>query len=195
MEHRCDGAIENKRLALALRLHRQEGDIRFVDKGIFGPLEQAVDRAHQRTAGAPVAPQGVVGAHISPRLNVGKDVGAAKTVNSLFGVTDHQERRVFVTAVEAMEDAVLLGVGILKFVDHGHPIGGTNALAEPLAKARTKRPVEILEQVIERELMGLPLAGLHPAAHHLGCPLQDKVANTGAAGQQRIDLAEQWQGW
>ncbi|MNR28575.1 hypothetical protein D3C85_1459030 [compost metagenome] len=98
-------------------------------------------------------------------------------------------------AVKPMEDAVLLGVGILKFVDHGHPIGGANALTQPFAKARTKRPVEILEQVIERELMGLPLAGLHPAAHHPGRPLQDKVANTGTARQQRIDFAEQRQGW
>ncbi|MNV33316.1 hypothetical protein D3C71_1246810 [compost metagenome] len=90
VEHGCGNATQQQRLALALRLHRQEGDIRLVDKGILGPLEQAVDRPHQRTAGAPVAPEGVVGAHISPRLNVGKDVGAAKAVDGLLGVTDHQ---------------------------------------------------------------------------------------------------------
>ena len=90
VEHGGSSTIEQQRLALALRLHRQEGDIRLVDKGILGLLEQAVDRRHQRAAGAPVAPEGVVGAHISPRLNVGKDVGAAKAVDGLLGVTDHQ---------------------------------------------------------------------------------------------------------
>ncbi|MOA15579.1 hypothetical protein D3C78_1357440 [compost metagenome] len=93
-----------------------------------------------------------------------------------------------------MEDAVLLGVGILEFIDHRHPVGGANALAESFAKAGAKRSVEVFEQVIERELMSLPLAGLHPAAHHLGGPLQNKVANTGAARQQLVDLAEQRQG-
>ncbi|MNF97843.1 hypothetical protein D3C84_806860 [compost metagenome] len=97
-------------------------------------------------------------------------------------------------AVKTVEDAVLLGVGILEFVDHRDPIGGANALAEALAQAGAKRTIEILEQVIERELMGLALAGLHPAAHHFGGPLQDKVANTGAARQQLVDLAEQRQG-
>ena len=194
VEHGGGGAIEQQRLALALRLHRQEGDIRLVDKGILGPLEQAVDRPHQRTAGAPVAPEGVVGDHISPRLNVGKDVGAAKAVDGLLGVTDHQQRRVCVAAVEAMEDAVLLGVGILKFIDHRHPIGGANTLAEPLAKAGAERPIEVFEQVIKRELMSLTLAGLHPAAHHFGRPLQDEIPNTGAARQQLVDLAEQRQG-
>ncbi len=135
-----------------------------------------------------------MGAHISPRLNVGKDVGAAKAVDGLLGVTDHQERRVGVATVEAMEDAVLLGIGILKFIDHRHPVGGANALAEPLTKAGAKRPIEIFEQVIERELMGLPLAGLHPAAHYFGGPLQDEIPNTGAARQQLVDLAEQRQG-
>ncbi|MNT27018.1 hypothetical protein D3C72_1626250 [compost metagenome] len=97
-------------------------------------------------------------------------------------------------AVEAVEDAVLLGVGILKFIDHRHPVGGANALAEPLAQAGAERPVEVFQQVIERELMGLPLARLHPAAHYFGCPLQDQIPNTGAARQQLIDLAEQRQG-
>ena len=50
-----------------------------------------------------------MGAHISPRLDVGEDVGATKAVDGLLGVADHQERRVLVTAVKAMEDAVLLG--------------------------------------------------------------------------------------
>ena len=36
--------------ALALRLHRQEGDVRLVDEGILRPLEQAVDRRHQGAA-------------------------------------------------------------------------------------------------------------------------------------------------
>ncbi|MNS87661.1 hypothetical protein D3C72_1216100 [compost metagenome] len=93
-----------------------------------------------------------------------------------------------------MEDAVLLGVGILEFIDHRHPVGGSNALAEPLAQAGAERAVEVFEQVIERELMCLALAGLHPAAHHLGRPLQDQIANTGAARQQLVDLAEQRQG-
>ncbi len=194
MERRRGGAIEQQRLALALRLHRQEGDIRLVDKGIFRPLEQAVDRPHQRTAGAPVAPEGIVGAHISPRLNVGKDVGAAKAVDGLLGVTDHQQRRVCVATVETMEDAVLLGIGILKFVDHRHPVGGANPLAEPLAQAGAERPVEVFQQVIERELMGLALARLHPAAHYFGRPLQDQIPNTGAARQQLVYLAEQRQG-
>ncbi|MNS86893.1 hypothetical protein D3C72_1208110 [compost metagenome] len=99
------------------------------------------------------------------------------------------------TAVKPVEDAVLLGVGILKFVYHRDPIGGANAIAEPLAKTGAERPIEIFQQVIERELMSLPLARLHPAAHHLGGPLQDKVANAGAARQQFVDLAEQRQGW
>ncbi len=42
--------------------------------------------------------------------------------------------------------------------------------------------------------MSLPLAGLHPAAHHLGRPLQDEIPNTGAARQQLVYLAEQRQG-
>ena len=69
--------LDQQCLALALRLHRQEGDVRLVDEGILRPLEQAVDRRHQGAASASCA-QGVVGAHISPRLDVGEDVRAAK---------------------------------------------------------------------------------------------------------------------
>ncbi len=124
-----------------------------------------------------------MGAYISPRLNVGEDVGAAKTVDGLLGVTDHQQSRVFMAAVKPVEDTVLLGVGILELIDHGDPVGGANALAEPLTQAGAQRPVEVFEQIVERELMGLPLASLHPAAHHHGGPLQDKVTDAGTARQ------------
>ena len=135
-----------------------------------------------------------MGAHISPRLDVGKDVGATKAVDGLLGVADHQERRVLVTAVKAMEDAVLLGVGILEFIDHGDPVGGADALAQPLPQARAERPVEIPQQIVEGELMGLALALLHPAAHHPGRPLQDEIPDAGSARQQGVYLAKERQG-
>ena len=50
VQHGGGFATQQQRLALALRLHRQEGDIRLVDEGILGPLEQAVDRPHQGAA-------------------------------------------------------------------------------------------------------------------------------------------------
>ncbi|MNG96549.1 hypothetical protein D3C79_556200 [compost metagenome] len=93
-----------------------------------------------------------------------------------------------------MEDAVLLGVGVLEFVDHGDSVARPDALAQPLTQAGAKRPVEILEQIVERQLMGLALARLHPLAHHPRGPLQHQIPDAGTAGQQRIYLAEQLQG-
>ncbi|MNY66744.1 hypothetical protein D3C86_2042210 [compost metagenome] len=61
-----------------------------------------------------------MGGDFATRLHVGEDVRAAKRIDCLFGIANQQQRGVRLLAPDAAENAVLLGIGILKFINHRH---------------------------------------------------------------------------
>ena len=61
-----------------------------------------------------------MGGHVAARAHIGKDIRAAESVNRLLRVADKQQRGIRLLPPDAAENAVLLWVGILEFIDHRH---------------------------------------------------------------------------
>ena len=85
------------------------------------------------------------------RLDVGKNVCAAKTVNRLFRVADHKQTTLRMWQINTAENAVLQRVGVLEFVDHRHRIERANARCQCAFIVTIQRCGQLSQQVIERQ--------------------------------------------
>ncbi len=92
----------------------------------FGFAIERIERGHQWRAGAEIGVELVVPTcGQASCLQITLDVGAAKTINGLLGVTNEQQEAlggVACRGVNGVENPVLQAGGILKFIDHGHRI-------------------------------------------------------------------------
>jgi len=85
--------------------------------------EDEVYRLHQCRSRAPVLLHGElkIGGQAASDLQIGEDVGPPEAIDSLFRVTDQKQGKRAVS-VDAVENAVLDLVGILKLVDERRPV-------------------------------------------------------------------------
>ena len=82
-------------------------------------------------------------------FQIGMDVGAAKTVNRLFGIAD-QKQRFLMGDKTAVENFVLQRVGILEFIDQRHlPVFGNQCGQGFGVRAFGKGVVNIGQQIVE----------------------------------------------
>ncbi len=96
---------------------------------------------------------------VCARVQIGVDVAAAKTVDRLLRIADHDEaapgRGVFV-AVDAIEDRVLLQVGILELVDQRDRPRREQTIGERNAASAAQTANDALDQLVERHARRLP---------------------------------------
>ena len=115
--------------------------------------EQGVQRRQQGRRGALVFSQRVLGRRLPAGMQVGVQVGMAKTVDGLLGVADQEQRRL-AAAVQGAENRKLQRVGVLKLVDQR----GREACAQGLRQCRAVGAGEPLVQIEQHVVKGL-----HPA--------------------------------
>ena len=132
-------------------------------------LEQLIDRIDHSAAGTPIGIQTEQAVELPGNLaagvNIGKDIGAAKFVNGLFRVADHDPATVAAAAIDRVKDVVLQTVGILEFIDHHHREAIGHPLRQPLAAARAVEGTpQMGEQIIRRQLPQLLLGHRHRLA-------------------------------
>ena len=102
-------------------------------------------------------------------MQVGAQVGTAKTVNRLLGVADHHQRVAvvrFAVSVNPVQAVVLPRVGVLKFIDHGHRVMLANGRRQ-LTVIVMQSLVQALQQIVEIEHRLALLGLLVRLAHRL----------------------------
>ena len=119
----------------------------------FGKRKHPVDGLNQLMGRAVIGTQGMrleclviplAGAEISV------NIGPAKPVNCLLGIADHQPGgRGLCLAVNALEDVILNGIGILKFVDHGDRILSADDAGQTFTgRLPAECRMELVDQII-----------------------------------------------
>ena len=107
---------------------------------MLGKSEAAVNSGHHGGGRAKIGAQCVVPAKGGlPGGQIGKDVGAAKRIDRLLGITDHQQAAIgslLSDPVDAFENPVLHRIGILKLIDQGYRVLPTQGLRQ-LGAGRT----------------------------------------------------------
>ena len=161
--------------------------------------KQMVDGRHHGGAGSVVGTQHMVApGGGTARLEVALDVGPAKGVDGLLGVTNQQQgqrRVVGLHAVQAVEQAHLQGRGVLKFVDQRSRVSGDDALTQPLAAVRVvERRVQALGQIGKAKLAALRLELRQPGLHVVQRVGAGHRAQSGHGGQVGIQLGHVLQG-
>ena len=113
----------------------------FVDAHIVQPIhhehrrvgaEQGIAGVDQRRRRALVVAQGVARVGTIARAEIGEQVGTAKAVDRLFRITDQEQAAVTTLgAVDAIEDAELQRIGVLKLIDERDRIARMERSGEP----------------------------------------------------------------
>ncbi len=167
-------------------LHRHEGDLA-EHKGVVHLAKQrihAVDHAGSRT---PVGIERIVSADFPTRFHVGEDVRAAKGVDRLLGIANQQQRGIRLLPPDAAENTVLLGIGILKLIDHRDRKTLADRGRQRLAVFTVQRLVETAQHVIKAQLAAtafLPRYRLADLPHGGG---QHQIAEGKRLGQQPLN--------
>lgn len=177
-------------LVLRRRLHRQE---RYLAKheGVIAEAEQPVDATHHARGGAPVGVKRVVRGNVAARFHIGKDIGAAKGVDGLLRIADQQQRRLRTLAPDTAENPVLLGVGILKLIDHRHRKTLANGAGQRLAAVAAQRLIKPAEHVIKPQLAAAALFARDRITDLDHRSRQHQIGERQRRGQQRFDGAKQ----
>ena len=111
--------------------HRRKGDAR-EPEGVRVGAEEGVEPGHEPGNRALVLVQGVDPPAALGGVEVGVEIGAAEAVDRLLGIAD-QDERVATVPVDAPEDGVLEGIGILELVDERRGIAPPQEGGERLA--------------------------------------------------------------
>ena len=93
------------------------------------PAKQRIDRLQQSITGTPIGAKPVSLAQCSPSTQVRENIGAAKTVDGLFWITD-QKRWQRAINKNALENVVLHGIGVLKLVDQCRLVVGAQRFCQ-----------------------------------------------------------------
>ena len=104
--------------------------------------------------------------HVMAGVNIGKNIATPKPINRLFGVANHKESdliRVSILAINRLKNLVLLGVGVLKFINHRDRQAGAKLLTKggTMWAVGVKRPRHAMNHVIKTDLPAPVLGLLH----------------------------------
>ena len=178
--------------------HGLEGNVRpaeyrFRYRAGFGrTAEQPVDHADHGHGRAPVGVEGV--ALFRPGIvtggEIGEDVGAAKGVDRLLRIADHQQPQPRLRAgigVQRAENGVLGRVGILEFVDQGNRVGLAQGLGQTLAvrAVRRQRLCQPADHVVKADFRPAGFFGRQRCGDAAGGVGQQGSAQAGV-GQRRL---------
>jgi hypothetical protein len=78
-------------------------------KGVFSLAEKLINTLHHSRGGTPVGIERITGVHFIARFHVGKNIGAAESVNSLFRIAYQQQPAFRLAVPDTTENTVLLG--------------------------------------------------------------------------------------
>ncbi len=129
--------------------------------------------------------------NVAARFHIGKDIGAAKGVDGLLRIADQQQRRLRLLAPDTAENPVLLGVGILKFVDHRHRKTLANGASQRLAAVAAQRLVKPAEHIVKPQLAAAALFARDRIADLDHRSRQHQIGERQRRGQQRFYGAKQ----
>ena len=80
--------------------------------------------------------------NFATRLHISEDIRTPECINSLFRVANQQQCGFRLMVPDTAKNSVLLGVGILKFIDHCHRESRTDRRCQYLAAFTTQRGIE-----------------------------------------------------
>ena len=123
-------------------------------KWVRSGSKQRSDGFHQCGIRSKVGSQGmpVFTGDVLAGIKIGKDIGPAKTVNSLFRVTN-QEQWEILSGSHSLEYVPLERIRILKFIDHGCHVALPQFLSKSSSGFGFKGIIKIQQQVIEGALI------------------------------------------
>ena len=90
--------------------------------------------------------------NLTTGFHIGEDICPTEGVNRLFRVANQQQGSVGLLSPDAAKNAVLLGVGVLKFVNHRHRKTGTDRAGERFTILAGQRLVQAAQHVIKPQL-------------------------------------------
>ena len=141
------GGIDQRLALLGTEAHLLVGQARTHEGAVVAP-EQRVQAVQQRLGRALVFAQRVNLRRTRARLQVGRQVGIAKTVDRLLGVA-HQKQRRAAVAVKRVEHRELQRVGVLKLVDQRGREACFQRRGQPWAFTGCQPFVQVVEHVVE----------------------------------------------
>jgi hypothetical protein len=126
-----------------------EGDL-LEQKRIGIALEEAIDRVDERRRGAVIRDEleTIALDDRFSRVDVGKDVGAAKPVDRLLRVADHVVAAVLRAFIDTLEYTVLQGIGVLKLIHHRDGKAPSRARSQRSAARPTQGSIHLHQQVV-----------------------------------------------
>ncbi len=156
------------------------------------PFEQLIDGRHHEGGGTEVAVQGVMasGGGLAG-LQVSVYVGAAKSIDGLFGVADHEPAGVRLMLVKGREYPVLERVRVLEFIDQSDRELFADHLRQVRALVRAgQRAVQPCDHVVIADAGALVARFFHTMADPAGGVPQQSGAGQRLAGAALQSLCE-----
>ena len=80
---------------------------------------------------------------------IGKNIRAAKCVDCLLGIADQKQRLLRLINIERAEDAILLWISILEFINQGHRETRPDGFGQQHAAGLLQRLIQLTEQIVE----------------------------------------------
>ncbi len=115
------------------------------------------------------------------RFHIGKDICPTERIDRLFRVTNQQQGSVWLLTPDPAENPVLLGVGILKFIDHRHRETATNSRSQRITIVAVQGLIETTEHIVKAQLA---TAALFP--RHCGADLCQRAGDHQIVQGQRL---------
>ena len=130
-------------------------------------------------------------ADFTTRAHIGENIRAAKGVNRLLGIANQQQRVLRLPYVETAENAVLLRIGVLEFIDQRHRIACADRFGEHLAARLMQRLVETAEQIVKAQQRAQPFLTARRQANLFQRAGDHQIAQRQRFGQESVDGVEQ----
>ena len=140
-------------------------------KGVVGLAEKLINTLHHSRRGTPVGIERITSVYFIARFHVGKNIGPAKRVNSLFRIAYQKKPAFRLVVPDTTENTILLGVGILKFINHGDRETGADRRCQRLATRALQGAVQPTQHVVKTEFATATLFSGHrftDLAHRAG---------------------------
>ena len=166
--------------------HRTKGDLA-EHKGVGHLAKQRIHTINHARRRAPVGVERVVRAHFAARLHIGKNIRAAKRVNRLFRVANQQQGRIRLMLPDTAENAILLRIGVLEFINHCHRKTATDGCRQCVAAFTAQRRIETTEHIVKTQLTASTFFCSHRFADLRQCPCDHQIANGQRLSEQFIN--------
>lgn len=158
--------LDHPVVVFAPGLNRHELDCGQHERPLGRLGEQRFHRLQNAGRGAVVGIETVLPLCITGRVQVGEYIAAAKAVDRLFRIADHDHSDALMAVINGLQNRVLQRVGILKFIDQRPRPAATQRLGEcrPLLRVG-HRLMQRLDHVVETVAAAFTLAPLHGDPH------------------------------